>query len=220
MDTSDNEESSNEVFENNAIDVADQSECEHFFPIMTIGSPHPSDDELVDGPAYETDEEYQEEYDNTVFTNTTGNRMQHLVSEWCTCGLCERMPTEESICCNESYTIHKHRGDYQCITSVGLFKELVLNKEGLLYSRFLHSRCMDEEKRSKYLQTELDNRKLRYLAYKSFINMLSCNELGRQIRYVLPACVVSAVRNVFPNTDGQPYTGYVSLTANDGLTLP
>ena len=42
----------------------------------------------------------------------------------------------------------------------------------------------------------------------------------RNVRYILPACVVSAIRERFPNPDGIPYTGYISLKTNEGHNLP
>lgn len=132
------------------------------------------------------------------------------------------MATEqECVCCQESYIIQPHRGSESCITTVGLFKELVLNEDGLKYSRYLYSLTIeDEQKRAGYMRTELNAPKLRFLAYKSFINILSSTEFDRKIRYVLPACIVRAVRDQFPNPDGVPYKGYAVIKSSDGQQLP
>jgi len=67
---------------------------------------------------------------------------------------------------------------------------------------------------------ELTPKKWRYLAYKSFVNLISSQDLDRKVRYVLPSCVVSAIREKFPNTDGSRYTGFISIGTDDGHILP
>jgi len=44
---------------------------------------------------------------------------------------------------------------------------------------------------------------LRHVAYKSFLNMCSLRGLGQGRRYVLPACVVTRIKEIFPSPDGQ-----------------
>ena len=70
------------------------------------------------------------------------------------------------------------------------------------------------------LTTHLTPKKWRYLAYKSFVNLISSQDLDRKVRYVLPSCVVSAIRDKFPNTDGSRYTGFISIGTDDGHILP
>ena len=159
--------------------VLDESEHDHYFTMLTSGSPHASDEEWVEPPAYETSEEEDVKMDNTIFANPSRDRLQRTVNDWCSCGSCVMMSTEEEcVCCQESYIIQPHRGSESCITNVGLFKELVLNKDGLIYSRFLYSLTIeDEQRRARYMKMELNAPKLRFLAYKSFINIISSTEM-------------------------------------------
>lgn len=48
-------------------------EYDHYYPMLTSGSPHVSDEEWVDPPAYETSEE-EVELDNTIFANPNRDR--------------------------------------------------------------------------------------------------------------------------------------------------
>ena len=70
------------------------------------------------------------------------------------------------------------------------------------------------------MKKELSAINLRYLAYRSFINIISSADFDRKIRYILPSCVVTAVRNQFPNPEDVPYKGYIEIETSDILTLP
>ncbi len=52
-----------------------------------------------------------------------------------------------------------------------------------------------------------------------FINFINSQNLDMKIRYILPACVVSAVREHFPNTDGSDYRDFTCYGTDDGHTL-
>ena len=58
---------------------------------------------------------------------------------------------------------------------------------------------------------------LRYLAYRAFLTMLSCETRGRNVRYRLPSCVLLAVRRRYPEEDGN-YTG--TLANHEAFILP
>jgi len=46
------------------------------------------------------------------------------------------------------------------------------------------------------------------MAYRAFVSwMMQGKRLGKGVRVVIPACVVSCIRNRFPSPDGQ-YTGF------------
>lgn len=125
------------------------------------------------------------------------------------------------MCCCESYVIQQQKGQLRCITEVPLFQHVVLSKEGLQYSRYLFSmNIVDEQRRTNYLGVELTPSKLRFLAYKCFINLLNSADFNRRARYIIPSCVVSAIREQFPNTNGEPYTGFISISSSDGHILP
>ena len=119
-------------------------------------------------------------------------------------------------------TIHRHRGSLECVTEGEMFQHMVLSEQGLRYSRYLFSFTIDDSvKREDYLKAHLTPKKWRYLAYKSFVNLISSQDLDRKVRYVLPSyCVVSAIREKFPNTDGSRYTGFICIGTDDGHILP
>ena len=200
----------------------DLDDFSHFEPDLYPGSDHSSDDDMVTPPIYNSDGEEDETIDSAFFANITQDRLSKSVNEWCTCNKCKMMSTErESVCCSDSLTIHRHRGSLECVTEGEMFQHMVLSEQGLRYSRYLFSFTInDAVKRGDYLKAHLTPKKWRYLAYKSFVNLISSQDLDRKVRYVLPSCVVSAIRDKFPNTDGSRYTGFISIGTDDGHILP
>lgn len=77
-------------------------------------------------------------------------------------------------------------------------------------------RIADDSKREHFLKVAVDNSKMRYLAYRAFVTMLTGLELGKHRRYRLPACVVSAIRCSYPDPDSR-YTGFISISSRDLL---
>ena len=95
--------------------------------------------------------------------------------------------------------ITSHRGDKKlCITLVEMFTVNVVSKEGLDFGRYLYSMNIPD------LKKKLTNKNYRFCAYRMFINMISCTDMNRNVTYILPACVVSKIREKFPNLDGAP----------------
>ena len=102
-----------------------------------------------------------------------------------------------------------------------MFTVNVVSKEGLDFGRYLYSMNIpDPVKKENFLKKKLTNKNYRFCAYRMFINMISCSDINRNVRYILPACVVSKIREKFPNLDGAPYTGYISLKTREGHSLP
>ena len=208
--------------EQNIDDSSDLDDLSHFEPDLYPGSDHASDDNMMTPPMYSSDNEDDATFDSAFFANVTQDRLTKPVEEWCTCEKCKVMGTErESVCCNESLTLQRHRGTLKCVTDGDMFNSMVLSEEGLRYSRYLYSLTIDDaEKRERYLKAELTPKKWRFLAYKSFINLISSQDFNMKVRYILPSCVVSAVREKFPNTNGSTYRGFICLGTDDGHTLP
>jgi hypothetical protein len=75
----------------------------------------------------------------------------------------------------------------------------------------IHWTSLTPWKRKLYWKKKLTHKQYRFCAYKMFINIISCSDMNRHVRYILPACVVSRIREKFPNLDGTPYTGYFLL---------
>ena len=102
-----------------------------------------------------------------------------------------------------------------------MFKELVISEDGLLYSRYMYSmNITSHDKRAEYLKKKLNQKELRFMAYKTFVNILSFKDFDRNVKYILHACVVTKIRTQFPNPCGEPYTGHVKINSRDGQSLP
>jgi hypothetical protein len=134
-------------------------------------------------------------------------------SDWCECGECEAMPTDqECVCCHNGETISKVRGSAFCITDHASFEATVLNIDTLHAARSaLLTYVMSGSAHLK----EDSNRTWRFFAYKQFIYWVnSWASLGKNNRKVIPACVVLAIRRRFPEADGV-YVGFSAATDHD-----
>ena len=91
----------------------------------------------------------------------------------------------------------------------------------VLYSRYMYPMNINNpDKRAKFLKKKLNQKVLRFVVYKTFVNILPCKDFDRNVRYILPACVVTNIRAQFPNPSGEPYTGHVKIYSRDGQSLP
>ncbi|XP_035675638.1 uncharacterized protein LOC118415276 [Branchiostoma floridae] len=119
------------------------------------------------------------------------------VESWCTCGLCEVMPTlTESICCHEQDRVSEKRDGLQCIVQHPGFEPVCLNEYGL---EVAHINYQDQ------YGENLGNEWKRYTAYRQFVRWCY-GHLGKEIRVPLPACVVSTIRRAFSSPN---YTGFM-----------
>ena len=99
--------------------------------------------------------------------------------------------------------------------------ELAISEDGLLYSRYMYPmNITNPAKRAKFLKKKLNQKVLRFMVYKTFVNILPCKDFDRNVRYILPACVVTKIRAQFSNPSGEPYTGHVKINSRDGQSLP
>jgi hypothetical protein len=78
----------------------------------------------------------------------------------------------------------------------------------------------DPEQREHYHKSELTQKKWRFIAYRSLINLITCQNIDMKVQYILPSCVVSAIGRKFPKTDSSNYTGFIRLSTDDGQALP
>ncbi|XP_062574142.1 P2X purinoceptor 7-like [Saccostrea cucullata] len=123
-------------------------------------------------------------------------------TDWCECGFCISMPTvDECICCKEIGAVQAETvtGDHQCITESPIFTANCLNRHVLYVSMY------------EYLQNvgPLDDNQppheiYRYLAYRRFVRWI-WHFLGKKHRKILPACVVTKIREAFPS---EHYCGF------------
>lgn len=87
-------------------------DLDHFEPELYPGSDRESDNEMVTPPIYKSDGEEDEIIVSGFFANVEKNRRSRPIGDWCSCQNCSTMDTErECICCMESPTISRQRGD-------------------------------------------------------------------------------------------------------------
>lgn len=113
--------------------------------------------------------------------------------EWCKCGHCAAMPTqEENKCCT--------RAARPCVTRTNLFSQLVLDANVLeLAMRYREDVLV--------LNNNRNNENFRHAAYRQYV-LWQHGRLGRGNRRVVPSCCVIAIRTRYPSANGL-YRGYV-----------
>ena len=143
-------------------------------------------------------------------------RLDQPISNWCDCNKCVVMSTDlECYCRRKSGLIADAIiGDKKvhCVTEVDIFKSTIEDKEVLELSAYRDTR--------KQLPTEKDGsikpEALRYATYHTFLNICTIRNPGKSRRFVLPACVVNKVRELYPSPDGI-YTDYKPAKFNDRI---
>ena len=113
--------------------------------------------------------------------------------EWCNCGHCANMPTqEENKCCAQVRR--------PCISRTNLFRQLVLDGNVLeLQMRYREDVLV--------LDNHRNNENFRHAAYRQYV-LWQHGRLGRGNRRVVPSCCVLAIRSRYPSPIGI-YTGYM-----------
>ena len=130
--------------------------------------------------------------------------------DWCASGKCSLCLQEEAVCCHDRPEILDFmNSDKGCITDEPFFQAQLSCEEGLQYNRLIYSSIIrDDSERQKYLEKVFDNGMIRHLCYRSFLVLVNRGQpLGRNVRVVLPQCVLSRIRQHYPSPNGQ-YTGF------------
>ena len=114
------------------------------------------------------------------------------IPNWCHCGECRTMPTqEENKCCT--------RSRMPCITSNALFQQLVLDGNVLdIAMRYREDVLV--------LNHARNNENFRHAAYRKFV-LWQHGRLGQGNRVVVPSCCVLAIRSRYPDRNGI-YVGF------------
>jgi len=148
------------------------------------------------------------------------SRMQPTA--WCACNTCVQMKDEdiENICCKEFFTskdicedVSQLLHEQICITQSERFAFLVLDKTSLEIAHVMYTmgrRCVPKK-----VLTKSD---FRCLAYRQFLVWVFRFRLGSNTGYVIPSCVVNAIRQRYPEPSGL-YKGYKRSDARDALRL-
>ncbi|XP_078025797.1 P2X purinoceptor 7-like [Epinephelus lanceolatus] len=132
-------------------------------------------------------------------------RLNQDVSQWCSCGNCRTVPTEEeNVCCLEIPKVirrlHQLPEPPSCMVNHPGLEPVCLNVFSLQNVFNLY--------RANYGPIRLRGieHRYRYLAYRSFVSWC-WGFLARRVRVVLPACVVLRIRQEFPDEEGR-YVGF------------
>ncbi|XP_033762489.1 P2X purinoceptor 7-like [Pecten maximus] len=121
------------------------------------------------------------------------------VGEWCSCGMCTHMPTEEERkCCHDMSILEEKMTNINCITHHEGFIANYLNLHVLETSYYEYADTYGPG-----AQEDI-HRMYRLIAYRRFIRW-TWKVLGKKNRRVIPACAVTAIRKQFPS---EQYTGF------------
>ncbi|XP_061891649.1 P2X purinoceptor 7-like [Entelurus aequoreus] len=127
------------------------------------------------------------------------DRLQN--TEWCTCHNCVNMETvAECVCCRELDAVARRMEEKRvetCIIDHPGFPSVCLDEWVLQTAYYAY------QQQYGVLQQQQNERR-RHTAYRQFVRFC-WGYLGKEIRVVLPACVVHKIRTTFPSMD---YTGF------------
>ena len=123
----------------------------------------------------------------------------------------------EAVCCNDRPEIMELLPEPgHCVTHLDFFRQQLMSDDSLTYNRLiLASTIKSETARQQYLSKEFTNRLKRHLAYRTYLVIVnnSC-PLGRYNRVVIPRCVVSKIREKYPEVSDSLYTGFIDVQNN------
>ncbi|XP_013881450.1 P2X purinoceptor 7 [Austrofundulus limnaeus] len=125
------------------------------------------------------------------------------VSEWCTCGHCSSLSPVENVCCRETPKVMnrcEQVGVYTCITDHPGFQLVALNPYVLQAVYGTYVQLFGE------MPETMLNSRYRHLAYRNVVRWC-WGYLGQHIRVVIPSCIVTRIRQEFPE-DGL-YRGFL-----------
>jgi hypothetical protein len=129
-------------------------------------------------------------------------------TKWCLCNNCSAMNSDqESLCCLELQHIKEMCGTKQCFTESNQFKNTILNDDVILIAR--HKVMCYERNKTKLKKLRAQcNSSSRYLAYREFVYWLNARKrLGKNVRIVIPSCIVTRIRQKWPEESGE-YVGF------------
>ena len=138
----------------------------------------------------------EEGEDNSEESRISNNR-------WCSCSSCLPMPTtKESVCCKEiREACDKMTQNEACITCHQAFESVCLDPDVLQTALVLVANV-----RFHHYCQPIQAKTYRLAAYRQFTYWIH-SRLGRQVRRVIPACVVNKIRQQYPEPFGH-YSGY------------
>ncbi|XP_065178733.1 uncharacterized protein LOC135809328 [Sycon ciliatum] len=127
---------------------------------------------------------------------------------WCECTCCVQMECRlDCICCREVGAVLQFLSGtaQRCVSETEEFQTGCLNKHVLTIA--LRGYLDMTKQLCNQPPTNFDNRSFRYAAYRQVTWMIH-GKMGRGVRCRIPACLVGAIRQCFPNPPGVPYHGF------------
>ena len=102
----------------------------------------------------------------------------------------------ERVCCrgDAEQIIGNKFGEEQCISHTVAFRDVCLNINVLEAAIGTWRTFTDEP-------LQISNRSYRFIAYRQYISWIF-GWLGKDIRKIIPSCVVQKIRQTFPAQDG------------------
>ncbi|KAL4216489.1 Nitrogen permease regulator 2 [Mactra antiquata] len=145
----------------------------------------------------------------------------NLNCTWCKCGQCDVTERNRRVCCRHIEKLEERLEDVlqsdRCITSTKDFQDVVLNPQVLL-TVYIH--VMLARKQRGNAPYQLTPYKCRLMATRQFLCWLHSGEtLERQTKWAIPACVIRAIKLMFPDIGAEVTSGddACSLTLEDIL---
>lgn len=114
----------------------------------------------------------------------------------CTCENCVQMQNDfEQVCCQDnSAMIGNKLGTEKCIARTSAFRDVCLNVNVLEAALGTWRTFTDNA-------LNISNKSYRFIAYRQYISWVY-GWLGKDVRRIIPACVVNTIRDTFPAQDG------------------
>ena len=128
-------------------------------------------------------------------------RIPQTNEKWCTCEKCaDELDVPQRLCCQSTtQIIGKKFLDKKCISETDAFEDVCLNRNVLEAALGTWKEFTDEE-------MDTSNKSFRLIAYRQYISWIF-GWLGKDVRKVIPSCVVQKIRLTFPAPDNV-YKGY------------
>ena len=131
--------------------------------------------------------------DTDADLNTAENQKEE--GSWCICEQCVDMENSaERVCCQSiGDTIGRKFDCKKCISMTPAFQDVCLNRNVLEAALGTWHHLTEQP-------LEISNKSFRFISYRQFISWVY-GYLGKDIRKVVPSCVVNKIRSIFPAPD-------------------
>lgn len=124
---------------------------------------------------------------------TTESSGSYTDMSWCKCSHCiQNINIAEKICCKNPQMLFEE--EFDCITKTTSFANVCLDKNVLKAAMGAWREFRDETRSP-------ENKNYRFISYKQYI-WWSYGYLGKNKRKPLPNCVITKIRDIYPEQSG------------------